>query len=328
MKIEKFRNGYRVRKTYKGKTYSIIFDHKPTQKEAMILMSEKMENIDERGGRLDFESAAFNYIESKSSVLSPSTYREYSNSISRYTEEFRRMNIYDITLEDVQKEINEFAKTKSPKTVRNYNAFISSVIGFYRKGVQFSVTLPQKVKKEPYIPSDEDIKQILSVAKGTRYEIPIRLACYGLRRSEICALTLGDLDGNVLTIDKALVQNRKREWVVKTTKTEGSTRKIYIDDELATLIRSTGCIYDGYPNSIYDWLDKTEKKLGLEHFSLHKLRHYYASMAHSLGIPDANIMAAGGWKTDTVMKSIYRHAMEDRQMESLEEVAKHISKLN
>jgi hypothetical protein len=51
-------------------------------------------------------------------------------------------------------------------------------------------------------------------------------------------------------------------------------------------------------------------------------------MAHSLGIPDANIMAAGGWKTDTVMKSIYRHAMEDRQMESLEEVAKHISKLN
>ena len=327
MKIEKFRSGYRVRKTYKGKTYSILFDHKPTQKEAMLLMAEKLENISDHGGSMSFETAAFNYIESKSSVLSPSTYREYTNSVSRYSESFRRLNIYDITLEDVQREINEIAKTKSPKTVRNYNALISSVIGFYRKGVQFPVTLPQKVKKEPHIPSDEEVKLILSVAKGSEFEIPIRLACYGLRRSEICALTVDDLNGNILSINKALVQDSKKEWVIKTTKTEESTRDIYIDDDLAELIRSKGYIYHGYPNSIYDWLSRTEKTLGLEHFSLHKLRHYYASMAHTLGIPDAYIMKAGGWKTDNVMKTVYRHALKDKEFDSLERIASHLSQL-
>lgn len=328
MKIEKFRKGYRVRKTYKGKTYFILFDHKPTQKEVLEKMSEKLNKITKKGGRLDFETAAFNYIESKSSVLSPSTYREYTNNIKRYSNQFRKLDIYEITLEDIQKEINSLSETRAPKTVRNYNAFISSVIGFYRKGVQFPVTLPQKVKKEPYIPSDNDIKQILSVAKGTRYEIPIRLACYGLRRSEICAITSDDLDGNYLRINKAVVQDKNKKWVTKTTKTEDSTRIICIDTELADLLRQQTYAYKGYPNSIYDWLDKTEKKLGLQHFGLHKLRHYYASMAHSLGIPDANIMAAGGWKTDNVMKSIYRHAMADKQKESLSLISDHLSRLN
>ena len=327
MKIEKFRSGYRVRKTYKGKTYSILFDHKPTQKEAMLLMAEKLENISDRGGSMSFETAAFNYIESKSSVLSPSTIREYSSCVLRYSDSFRKLNIYEITLEDVQREVNELSKTKSPKTVRNYNALVSSVISFYRPGVNFPVTLPQRVKNEPYIPSDEDVKRILSFATDTEFEIPIRLACYGLRRSEICALSIDDLDGNILNIDKALVQNKNREFVLKTTKTEESTRSIYIDDALANLIRSKGYIYNGYPDSIARWLGATQKKLKIEHFGLHKLRHYYASMAHALGIPDAYIMQAGGWKTDNVMKTVYRHALKDKTYENMERVASHISKL-
>ena len=39
------------------------------------------------------------------------------------------------------------------------------------------------------------------------------------------------------------------------------------------------------------------------------MRHYYVSFAHSLGMSDANIMASGGWKTDSVMKRVYRHDM-------------------
>ena len=65
-------------------------------------------------------------------------------------------------------------------------------------------------------------------------------------------------------------------------------------------------------------------KLGLPHFSLHKLRHYYASMAHSLGIPDQYIMKAGGWKTDNVLKSVYQHAMKDKQEEMQSFAAEYI----
>ena len=44
MKIEKVPSGsYRVRKMYKGKMYTVIFEGKPTQKQAMLEMAKKEE---------------------------------------------------------------------------------------------------------------------------------------------------------------------------------------------------------------------------------------------------------------------------------------------
>jgi integrase len=54
-------------------------------------------------------------------------------------------------------------------------------------------------------------------------------------------------------------------------------------------------------------------KLGIPFFSLHKLRHFFASYSHELGYSDAVIQAIGGWETDHVMKSVYRHAMNKDQ---------------
>ena len=110
------------------------------------------------------------------------------------SKKFQSINIHDITALDIQTEINRLAKEHSPKTVRNYHGFISAVLSVFQPNLKIS-TLPQKVKNDPYIPSDEDVKKILECAKGTECEIPIILACYGLRRSEICALTLDDLEG-------------------------------------------------------------------------------------------------------------------------------------
>lgn len=43
MKIEKInKTSYRIRKTYKGKTYSVILPYKPTQKEAIEIMAKKL----------------------------------------------------------------------------------------------------------------------------------------------------------------------------------------------------------------------------------------------------------------------------------------------
>lgn len=46
MKIEKLPSGsYRIRKMYKGQTYTVITDYKPTQKEALKLMATVLDRV-------------------------------------------------------------------------------------------------------------------------------------------------------------------------------------------------------------------------------------------------------------------------------------------
>lgn len=314
MKIEKLPSGsYRVRKMYKGETYTVIFDYKPTQKEALQAISEELENETLRKEHMTFKQAAENYIDLKKNVLSPSTIREYTGTLGRLSDQLLSKRITDIKAIDIQKEINQLSKDKSPKTVRNYHGFITAVLGTFRSNLIINTTLPQKVKNEPYIPSDSDIKKIITEIEGTQFEIPILLACYGLRRSEICALTLDDLSGNTLTINKAMVFDNNKKWVIKTTKTTESTRDVIISPILAEKIRAQGFIYKGHPNSISKHLGRLQTKLGIPHFSVHKLRHYFASKMSELGIPEADILKIGGWNTDHVMKTVYRHSLQTNE---------------
>lgn len=317
MKIEKLPSGsYRIRKMYKGQTYTVVFDHKPTQKEAMQAMAEELNKIQKKYESLTFRTAAQKYIDSKKNVLSPSTIRGYSGIVRQISDAFLNSNIYDITALDVQAEINRFAESCSPKTVRNHHGFLSAVLGSFRPDLKLHTTLPQKVKTEPYIPSDDDVRKILEYAKGTEYEIPIILACYGMRRSEICALTLDDINGDVVSITKAKVQDENLEWVTKTTKTTASTREIVIPMEIANKIREKGYVYKMSPGEITKFLEATQKKLGIPLFSIHKLRHYFASKMSAMNIPEEDIMRFGGWETDYVMKGVYRHAMEDKNKDA------------
>lgn len=326
MKIEKLPSGsYRIRKMYKGKMHTVIFDCKPTQKEAMQAMASALDKVQEKHSSMTFKAACEQYIESKRNILSPSTIRGYYTIIRQIPDTFLSENVHDITALEVQTEVNRVSKKCSPKTVRNHHGFISAVLGTFCPNLKLNTTLPQKVKNEPYTPSQEDVKRILDAIKDTPYEIPIILACYGMRRSEICALTLDDINGDIVHINKALVMDENRKWVVKTTKTTESARKIIIPVDLADKIRKQGYIYKGHPNQLIKCLDKTEKELNIPHFSLHKLRHYFASEMSSLGIPEADILRLGGWETDHVMKSVYRHSMMEKEEKAKREAAEKFS---
>lgn len=319
--VKRGSESYRVRKMYKGQMYTVTFEHKPTQKEAMLAMADELQKVQKRHESMTFHAAADEYIGAKRNVLSPTTIRGYNSALKTISKNFLNINIHDITALDIQTEINRLAKDHSPKTVRNYHGFISAVLGTFCPNLKICTTLPQKVKNEPYIPSDEDIKRILDCARNTEYEIPIVLACYGLRRSEICALTLADLDGDVIKINKAKVMDEDANWIEKTTKTASSTREIVIPIEIADKIREKGYIYKGYPNSITVYLGKTEDRLGIPHFPPHKLRHYFASKMSALNVPEADIMRMGGWETDHVMKSVYRHSLMEKEEQAKRDAA-------
>lgn len=318
MKIEKLPSGsYRIRKQFQGKMYTVIVDYKPTQKQALELITEQLHSApkDIKRCSMTFYEAYIKYIELKSNILSPSTKRGYKSCINAVPEYFRQKKIYDIEGIDVQKLINDYSSTHSPKSTKNLFGFISVILKTYRENIHLNIHLPQKIKSEPYIPTDDEVKSIMAELKGTKYFIPTALATMGMRKSEICALELSDLsDDNKIIINKALVKDENGNHVIKTTKTTESTREIYIPDYLADMIRKQGYVYNGFPDSITRNLSRVQDRLGIQHFPLHKLRHFFVSYAHNeLHLSDKQIMDAGGWKSTAVMSNVYMHSMKQEE---------------
>lgn len=305
MNITKLPSGsYRIRQYKNGKTYSVTVNHKPSKYEAEQLLESVTSN-----GKLSFSAACESYLDAKSNILSPSTISAYRGLMKSIDPSFMKTNLTEINHQMVQLEVNRFSKGHSAKYTHDFSGFIMTILKYYDISVR-SPKLPQKEKKIEYIPTEEDVKRIYEEVRGSQFEIPIILASMGLRRGEICALTLEDLNENVLTINKALVKNDKNEWVINKTKTTDSTRTVIIPEYLADLIRKQGYVYNGFPGAIYNHLARVEKKLGIPHFSLHKMRHFFASYMHNLGYTDKQIQNFGGWKTDNVMKTVYQHEME------------------
>ena len=317
MKVEKVsENTYRVRKTYKGKRYDLYFDHIPDEREITIVLSEKYQDADLGANKGDFESYCDKYIESRRGVCSPSTLGGYQKCKRCLSNEFKKKKLYDITQNDVQKEISWYSKGRAPKTVKNQYGFISAVLCEFRPSLHLTTTLPQGKSAQREIPITDEVEKILEASKGTPYHIGFQLAMLGLRRSEICGITIDDIKGNYLTIDKARIYDEENHLITRdNTKTEDSTREIYLPDSLVAEIQEAGIIYDKTPPMLVKTLHKYQDMLGLPRFTLHDLRHYYASYAHLVGIPDVYIMKAGGWKTDYVLKRVYRDALRDKNTE-------------
>lgn len=309
MTIEKHGNKWRIRQTVDGHLYMISVDHKPTKAEAMTLMSAEFSHPTAYKPDHTFADAAEVYINSKNNVLSPSTIRGYNIILKGLPEGFRSARLGTITAMMVQTTINDLAAKKTPKTVKNWASFIMAVLRSADLDIK-QPKLPQKEKKSPYIPTEDDVKAIFAAVKNTQYEVPYALASLGLRLSELCALQLSDLDGCILHITKALVMGEDDELVLKAPKTTDSTRDIVIPSDLADLIRQQGFIYKGQPQSLTKHLYILQDKLGMPRFSIHKLRHFFASYMHQQGFTDKQIQEAGGWRTDNIMKTVYQHAME------------------
>ncbi|MGN0506677.1 MAG: site-specific integrase [Lachnospiraceae bacterium] len=278
-----------------------------------------------------FSDAMDNFIKAKDNVFSESTmtsYRYMKKLLEEGYPDFCSLDIYKITQEQIQVLVNDQAAKFSSKTVRNRYGFISSVIKMYRPDDYFHVSLPQKVRPDLYLPTDDDVKRLLSAVKDTELEIPVMLAAFAtMREGEICALTIDDLDGNVIHVSKSKVRTYDGEFIDKAPKTYSSDRYIELPQFLADKIREKGYITNYKPNSIMDALDRTLTRNNIPRFRFHDLRHYSASVMHALGIPDVYIMQRGGWNTDTVLKSVYRHSMSDRQKEMNEIANQHFAKV-
>lgn len=275
---------------------------------------------------MTFQEAAEEYIRFRESVLSPRTIMDYKRILRSETVILHGIHLSAITLDDIQRCIGH--KTQ-PQNSLKYPR-ISAVLKQYRPDLALNTSLSQHRKPQLYIPSDEDMKQLIGAAKGTEMELPILLAAFEpMRRGEIAALTIDNIHGNTVHVCVNMVRTENHnEWIVKTPKSYAGDRYIEFPDAVAALwFGKTGKVTDLTPNQITDRFHRLVKRLGLPHFRFHDLRHYSASIQHALGIPDVYIMQRGGWGNDTTLKTVYRHAITSEQ-ERMDRIAEeHFEKI-
>ena len=317
MKVEKLKSGnYRIRVIIghddSGKPLRKSFTHH--DKKHLLAVAHQYADVHRNvSRRKTVEQAAESFLSAKTPVLSPSTVRAYTSikkTLIREHGAFCGLYIDDMKQSDAQHLINSLvAKGNSPKTVRNVHAFLTA--SFKYQGERFpEVNLPQKEKPVIHIPDEDIAKKIADAAKGTRLEVPVALAFFALRRSEICALSKDDLYDNVIHIHKAAVYGADKAIHVKNPKTYTSDRYIRIPAELAEKIRAQG-VCDYTPAGLSHAFKRMLKTNGLPDYRLHDLRHFFVSYCHNvLHLSDAQIQSITGHKTSVVMQN-YLHSMND-----------------
>lgn len=301
-------------------------DKRTAEAEAAAWQADKQNESIEK---ITLRQAYERYIASKENILSPGTVREYYGTARRHLQDIMDIRISKLTTEQIQRSINICAASTSPKTVRNVHGLLSSVLRMFRPQFILNTTLPQKKPAELYIPDDNDIKKLMQAVKGTEMEIPVLLAAFGpMRRGEICALNSDDVNGNFVTVNKAVVTDKNGKTVVKVPKTASSYRTIeYPDFVIEKLKGIKGPITNISPGHITRRFKRILANNGIPHFRFHDLRHYNVSILHAMNIPDKYIMARGGWRTNYTMNNVYNHALKSKQTEYDNKISNHFKNI-
>ena len=274
------------------------------------------------------------YINIKESALSPSTvtgYRSYLKT-GKY-EPLEDLDVSEVTQRGLQLWVAFMLEEEySAKYIQNCYGLLRPALTMAGIG-SIPVTLPMVIMPDIYVPTDKELKKLLAYLDKEDPEVKTAaiLAAFGsMRRSEICALKPSDFSGNTVAVRRAIVKNSSGSWVEKkTNKTVTSHRTVALPPQIVSGIDlSHDPIISLNPDQLSKRFRKAVKHAGMpQAFCLHALRHYYVSIAHVLGIPDAYVMKMGGWKTDYIMKRNYRSTLTDVEKKEQAKLNKHFAKM-
>ena len=238
----------------------------------------------------------------------------------------------------------------SPNTVCKHYVLLTTALGqavrmeLLERSPMDRVTPPKRQETQYTVYTPEQMQRLFAAVAGTMLELPVKLAAYlGLRRSEICGLRWEhvDLQEGVISVREARTEVGGRV-VLKVPKTRTSARRLGIAGlrDLQALLRE---IQESRPAaSPKDWIvlrkdgvppkpDQLTRDLltavrraGLPHITLHGLRHSFASVANSQGIPMFDISRTLGHSSMAVTSNIYTHLFDETEARTLAVVAQAI----
>ena len=255
--------------------------------------------------------------------MSPSTLYGYNVCLRNGYGLIADRRLSNLTAADVQRQINERAKSCAPKTIANEVMLLRTAVRPHRPDLDLShLVLPHQERQEMVIPTDEQVERLVSASANNRnLHLCILFAAFmGLRLSEILALCWEDIDttAKTLHIEKAAVRDETGSGqVVKSTKTRAGTRVLPIPDALYVRLMSFRDLNKRIVPATNDIISTQYRRLcdsiGIPR-RFHNLRHYHASVMLAMGVPEKYIVEDMGHSTFDMVRNVYGHTIQKKQI--------------
>ena len=324
MKAQKLPSGsWRVQIMLNGKRVSVTAE---TEDEAiykaMMLKTGREREQKKSTREKTVKSCVQEYIESKENLLSPSSIRGYYIILNNSLELIENVKVKELSEKHLQQWVNLNAKNYAPKSIKSQFGLVTAALRQEKVNLDFSsVLLPRIEHKEPVIPNEQQMTQILQIVEGTSVELPVTIAVtLGLRQSEIAGLKWSDYDGALLDIHAAKVPDKYSKFVYKDyLKSKASKRKLEVEgilkERLDRAERKGEFISPMLPSSVLRKFNHLCDKNGLPRFTMHAERHANASEMLVMGVPDKYAMKRLGQSSPNMIKNVYQHLFEDKEKE-------------
>ena len=250
------------------------------------------------------KSIITDYIESNSATLSPATIRGYDQILRNRFQNYINEPANKI---DYQKLINDEAKLKAPKTVKNSWGLITAALGYADIKIP-EVNLPAVPEAVTQWLDHKQIKKFIKAIENDPAEVAALLALHSLRASEMYHLETKDISKDGIIVRGATVRDKNNKWVDKNTnKNSRSTRTIpIIIPRLLKIIPDSGRIVIPKQTTVREHIERICIENRLPVVTLHDLRRSFASLAAYLKWQEETICAVGGWSPGSpIVHKIY-----------------------
>ncbi len=302
-----------------------------TRKEC-LLKAAQVKSDSQASPKMNVGQAIEKYISVKEGVLSPATVAGYRNVQRHYIggKPIASCRLDMITNQKVQEWVSDVSAGVSKKTVLNAYGLLAAAVRMFIPKADLSVRFPQGKRYDGYVPSTEEVLQILEAAK--EYDERLYRACLlsafaTLRRGEISCLTADDIHGSCVRVDKDMVKDANGKWITKLPKTESSVRDVQLPQWVIDEMPKHGPLVDYRPDEITKWFGRVLKQTGLPHFRFHDLRKHAVSLMATQGVSMASIKEIGGWSNMQTPQQIYIKALADAHKREMQQYVAYLDNL-
>ena len=224
------------------------------------------------------------------------------NIIREIKANFENKNISDITTNEIQKFLNQYAISRKKEFIELYfNAALQKAedLNYLDKNPFKAVVKANRLKntRKPFTLNEQ--KLILNAIKGTEIEPVIYFyACTGIRKNELATFDIEkDIDEEQNTIK--ILSEKKRN-------NRENYRLIDVTPSLISLIKKNKDKFKYKTDWVYRQFKIVLDGLGIKG-GLHSLRHTFATNQFYLGTPAKQIQEWLGHETVELTQNIYTH---------------------